>query len=76
MLNEVVRHVAIPKEWEYMNINQYIKEKSIKMNNQIGIFITNILSKFLENNSYREQKQSKERDFRTPKWEHGEKKYS
>ena len=43
--------------------------------NQMGISITNILSKFLENNSYKEQKESKERDFRTPKWEHGEKKY-
>ena len=49
MLNEVVRHVAMPNEWEYMKLNQYIKEKTIKkLNNQRGIFITNILSKFLE----------------------------
>ena len=50
MLNEVVRHVAIPNEWEYMKITSIYKVKGNKkgMNNQMGIFITNILCKFFE----------------------------
>ena len=46
------------------------------MNNQRGISITNVLSKFLERIIHtRNKKQSKERDIRTSKLEHGEKKY-
>ena len=50
MLYEVAKHVAIPKEWEYMKIKSIYKGKGNKkeMNNQIGISITNILSKFFE----------------------------
>ena len=50
MLNEVVRHVTIPKEWEYMKIKSIHKGKGNKnkMNNQRGISITNRLSKYLE----------------------------
>ena len=50
MLNEVVKHVTIPNESEYMKIKSIYKGKGDKneMNNQIGIFITDILSKFLE----------------------------
>ena len=42
--NEVVKHVAIRKEWEYMKIKStYIgKGNKKERNNQRGIFITNI----------------------------------
>ena len=50
MLNEVVKHVTIPKEWEYMKIKSIYKGKGKKkeMNNQRDIIITNILSKSTE----------------------------
>ena len=49
MLKEVVKRVTIPTEWEYVNMKSIYKVKGNKkeMNNQRGISITNILSKFL-----------------------------
>ena len=48
MLYEVAKHVAIAKEWEYMKIKSIYKGKGNQkeMSNQMGISITNILSKF------------------------------
>ena len=50
ILNEAVKHVTTHKEWEYMKIRSIYRGKGNKeeMNNQRGIFITNILSEFFE----------------------------
>ena len=52
-------------------------EKALKRNEQSkGHFYEKHIDNFLgDNNSYNEQKESKEMDFRTPKWENGEKEY-
>ena len=44
MLNEVVRHVTIPKQWEYTKIKPIYTGKGNKkeMNNKKDIFMNNI----------------------------------
>ena len=65
MLNEVVKHVTMPKEWKYMKIKSIYKgkgnKKEIKKSKE---YLYNEHTKYLcgENNSYKEQRESKERD--------------
>ena len=60
MINEVVKHVAIPKEWENMKMKSVYKVKGYnkEMNNQRSIFMPNILSKFLERILYARNKKN------------------